>query len=83
MTDHKKEMSEDKNQEQEYDQKYEERREFLRKSLYAAYATPLIVSLLVNKANAAQSWDPKHGKLPGRGQPPWGCPPPPWQGPNG
>ncbi len=58
MTDHKKEIPEDKNQEQKYDQKYEERREFLRKSLYAAYATPVIISLLVNKANAAESWNP-------------------------
>lgn len=33
------------------------RREFLRKSLYAAYATPLITALLVENASAAQSKD--------------------------
>jgi hypothetical protein len=31
------------------------RREFLRKSVYAAYATPLITALLVEKASAYQS----------------------------
>ena len=31
------------------------RREFLRKSVYAAYATPLITALLVEKASAANS----------------------------
>ena len=31
------------------------RREFLRKSVYAAYATPLITALLVEPASAAQS----------------------------
>ncbi len=40
------------------DQKARERREFLKKSLYAAYATPVIMSLLVEKASAAKSWDP-------------------------
>ncbi|MGD9332212.1 MAG: hypothetical protein PVJ53_12930 [Desulfobacterales bacterium] len=33
----------------------EERRSFLRKSMYAAYATPLITALLVEEANAAPS----------------------------
>ena len=33
------------------------RRDFLRKSVYAACATPVIMSLLVEKANAAQSWN--------------------------
>ena len=33
----------------------ETRREFLRKSVYAAYATPVIVTLLVSKASAAVS----------------------------
>ncbi len=80
MTDHKEEMTKDKNQEQKYDQKYEERREFLRKSLYAAYATPVIISLLVNKANAAESWNPGCGRQPGNhGQNPWGGAPPPWE----
>lgn len=31
------------------------RREFLRTSIYAAYATPLITALLVEEANAAPS----------------------------
>ena len=31
------------------------RREFLRKSVYAAYATPIITALLVEDANAAPS----------------------------
>jgi hypothetical protein len=33
----------------------EARREFLRKSVYAAYATPVITALLVSEASAAQS----------------------------
>ena len=33
----------------------ESRREFLRKSVYAAYATPLITALLVEPASAMQS----------------------------
>ena len=37
------------------------RREFLRKSAYAAYATPVIMSLLVEKASAAQSWNKGKG----------------------
>lgn len=32
-----------------------DRRDFLRKSIYAAYATPLITALLVEEANAAPS----------------------------
>ena len=32
-----------------------ERRDFLRNSVYAAYATPLITALLVEKASAATS----------------------------
>ena len=47
------------------------RRDFLRKSVYAAYATPVITALLVNKASAATSWGTKH---PGDTPPP---PPPP------
>lgn len=42
----------------------EARREFLRKSVYAACATPVIVSLLVEKADAAQSWNPGLGRRP-------------------
>lgn len=34
----------------------EARREFLRKSVYAAYATPVITALLVSKASAAISF---------------------------
>jgi hypothetical protein len=41
------------------------RRDFLRKSVYAACATPVIMSLLVEKANAAQSWNPGLGTRPG------------------
>jgi len=33
----------------------EERRSFLKTSVYAVYATPLITALLVEKANAADS----------------------------
>lgn len=36
-----------------------QRREFLRKSLYTAYATPVIMSLLVEKASAQFSSDVK------------------------
>jgi len=52
----------------------EERRNFLRKSVYAAYATPLITTLLVTEKAAAQSigdcdrpwlWDLCEGKRPG------------------
>jgi len=39
----------------------EARRDFLRKSLYAAYATPVIMSMFVEKANAATSWGSKPG----------------------
>lgn len=41
------------------------RRDFLRKSVYAACATPVIMSLLVEKADAAHSWNPGLGKRPG------------------
>ena len=45
------------------------RREFLRKSAYAAYATPVIMSLLVEKASAAKSWNDGKGNTdnPGNG----------------
>jgi hypothetical protein len=39
------------------------RRDFLRKSAYAAYTTPLVSALLVNKASAAQSWNAGNGTL--------------------
>ena len=41
------------------------RRDFLRKSVSAACATPVIMSLLVEKADAAQSWNPGMGTRPG------------------
>ena len=52
------------------------RRDFLRKSVYAACATPVIMSLLVEKADAAQSWNQGQGNLPeNQGQgPPGGAP---------
>ena len=47
------------------------RRDFLRKSVYAACATPVIMSLLVERADAAQSWNPGKGKIPDNmGKPP-------------
>ena len=36
-----------------------DRRDFLRKSIYAAYATPLITALLVEEASAKQSCTPQ------------------------
>ena len=49
------------------------RRDFLRKSVYAACATPVIMSLLVEKADAAQSWNPGLGtRPPNQGQGPPG-----------
>ena len=46
------------------DKKMQERRDFLKKSAYVAYATPFIMSMLVEKANAAQSWNLGKGKKP-------------------
>ena len=43
------------------DKKMQERRDFLKKSAYVAYATPFIMSMLVEKANATQSWNPGQG----------------------
>lgn len=37
------------------------RRDFLRKSMYAAYATPVITALLVNNASASKSWNSGNG----------------------
>jgi hypothetical protein len=42
----------------------EARRDFLRKSVYAACATPVIMTLLVERADAAQSWNPGRGHRP-------------------
>lgn len=41
----------------------EGRRDFLRKSAYAAYATPVIMAMLVNKASAAKTWNSGFGEL--------------------
>ncbi len=47
----------------------ERRRDFLRKSVYAAYATPVIMSMLVEKASAAQTWNPGKGVIPDNNSP--------------
>lgn len=47
----------------------ESRREFLRTSAYAVYATPIILSMLVEKANAAKSWNSGHGEITGPATP--------------
>ena len=64
----------------------EARRDFLRKSVYAACATPIIMSLLVERADAAQSWNPGRGNLihpgTGRGGPFGGAPGGPPGGPG-
>ena len=39
------------------------RRDFLRTSAYAAYATPVVLSMLVNRASAAKSWNSGYGEL--------------------
>ena len=39
----------------------EGRRDILRKSVYAVYATPVITSMLVEKASAQQSWGSSTG----------------------
>ena len=49
---------------QEMSEAAEARRDFLRKSVYAACATPVIMSLLVERADAAQSWNPGQGNIP-------------------
>ena len=41
--------------EKDSDNVIKSRREFLRKSVFAAYATPLIMALLVEEASAASS----------------------------
>jgi hypothetical protein len=59
-----------------------DRRDFLRKSAYAAYATPIVLSMLVEKASAAKSWNPGKGELTHTGSPPHNAPvgpnPPRW-----
>jgi hypothetical protein len=60
------------------------RRDFLKTSAYAAYATPVIVSMLVQKANAAKSWNSGWGKLTDTGKAPHNAPlgPDPGRGTN-
>jgi hypothetical protein len=50
------------------------RRDFLRTSAYAAYATPVIVSMLVQKANAAKSWNSGWGRITPTGKAPHNAP---------
>lgn len=58
------------------DEKVQERRDFLKKSAYIAYTTPFIMSMLVDKANAAQSWNNGKGTIPdNNGYPHPGVPP--------
>ena len=40
-----------------------DRREFIKKRAYTAYATPIVLSMLVEKASAAKSWNPGKGEL--------------------
>ena len=58
------------------------RRDFLRNSAYAAYATPIVLSMLVQKANAAKSWNSGCGELTRTGKAPKKAPlgpnPPRW-----
>jgi hypothetical protein len=59
-----------------------DRRNFLRNSAYAAYATPIVLSMLVEKASAAKSWNSGKGELTKTGSPPPNAPvgpnPPQW-----
>ncbi len=50
-------------------QQVERRRDFLRKSAFALYTTPLISSMLVEKANAAKSWNSGKGEITGTATP--------------
>ena len=63
-----------------------DRRDFLRTSAYAAYATPIVLSMLVEKANAAKSWNSGRGELTKTGSPPPNAPvgpnPPRWKKDN-
>ena len=62
----------------------ESRREFLRNSAYAACATPIVLSMLVEKASAAKSWNSGNGEITGTGSPPQNAPlgPEPGRGRN-
>lgn len=59
-----------------------DRRDFLRTSVYAAYATPIVLTMLVDKASAAKSWNSGRGELTRTGSPPPNAPvgpnPPQW-----
>ncbi|MBE0597645.1 MAG: hypothetical protein IH614_10270 [Desulfuromonadales bacterium] len=48
----------------------QKRRDFLRNSAYAAYATPVILSMLVEKASAAKSWNSGKGRITSTGKAP-------------
>jgi hypothetical protein len=60
------------------------RREFLKNSAYAACATPIVLSMLVDKASAAKSWNSGKGEITGTGSPPDNAPlgPEPGRGRN-
>lgn len=60
----------------------EGRRDFLRKSAYAAYATPVITGLLVEKASAAKSWNSGKGEITRTGSAPANAPLGPDDGAN-
>ena len=62
----------------------ESRREFLRNSAYAACATPIVLSMLVEKASAAKSWNSGKGEITDTGSPPDNAPlgPDPGRGRN-
>jgi hypothetical protein len=72
-----REREEEKNMEEEKGKegleatglKDEGRRDFLRTSMYAAYATPVIMAMLVNKASAAKSWNSGYGEITGPATP--------------
>jgi hypothetical protein len=51
-----------------------DRRDFLRNSAYAAYATPIVLSMLVEKASAAKSFNSGKGELTKTGSPPPNAP---------
>jgi len=50
-------------EEQKQERTSEGRREFLRKSVYAAYATPVVTAMLVEKASASNSWNCSSGRF--------------------
>jgi hypothetical protein len=52
----------------------ESRREFLRNSAYAACATPIVLSMFVEKASAAKSWNSGHGEITRTGSAPENAP---------